>query len=323
MGDGKDNGLGGCRAPERRGPLCFMHVPKSGGMSFHAALEAALPQGALAPRRMDISTFCGFREFDLLQPAARSLIAVDDEEIGSLRRCRVVSGHFSLTALLRITAAPAIGTVLREPRARVISLYTYWRTPKLFDQLLPYRVQDFALRPFASFLAEPQAAPAVDNQVCRMLLYGDRRIPCDDFIAPSDIDAIASDAIVRLDSLGFVGALELGSDTWDGLGRLFGLKLKPRSLNVTGETYRPLAAPPGERLLTADALDLLEQRNAADRIVFDHALARAGIRGRKRLRLAESSFADQLVRLRDMLGHSTATPAGRPSHRRPPDRSSA
>jgi hypothetical protein len=65
-------------------------------------------------------------------------------------------------------------------------------------------------------------------------------------------------------------------------------------------------ASPGETLFTADALDLIEQRTAADQIVYDHALALAGVQDRERLRLAEVAFADQLDRLGDLLGDSTA-----------------
>jgi hypothetical protein len=139
-----------------------------------------------------------------------------------------------------------------------------------------------------------------------MLLQGDTRIPCDDFIVEADIEAIASDAIARLDTMGFVGVLELGNHAWHGLGRHFGLRLEPKSVNVTGETHSPVAASPGEKLFTTDALDLLEQRSAADRIVYDHALARAGIRGREGLRLAGSAFAAQLIQLGDLLGASAA-----------------
>ena len=280
-------------------PRCFMHVPKSAGMSFHAALEAALPPDSLAPRRMDASIFCDFREFELLQSSTRELVAVDDEEVQSMRRYRAVSGHFALNTLLQITIASAIGTILREPRARVLSLYVYWRTPNIFDTMLPYRAQQFALMPLDRFMAEPRVAPAIDNQVCRMLLHGDPRIPCDDFISEADVDAIALDAIAQLDALGFVGVLELGDVAWQGLARLFNVRLDQRKLNVTEELEDPMTPPPEEKLLTADALALVEQRNAADRIVYDHALALAGVQVDERMRLAQSVFASHLVRLRN------------------------
>jgi hypothetical protein len=255
---------------------------------------------------MDTSPFCAFRDFELLPPPWRALIVAEDADLQSMRSYRAVSGHFSLTTLLQITQASAIGTILREPRARTLSVYMYWRTPNIFDAMRPYSPQEYALGSLERFLAEPRVAPAVDNQVCRTLLDGDARIPDEGFIAETDIEAVASDAIGRLETLGFIGVLELGDSAWQGLARLFGATLKPRRLNVAGEQGSPVAAAPGETLVTVAALDLIEQRNAADRAVYDHALALAGVRGGERLRLADSAFARQLVLLGDHLGSSAA-----------------
>lgn len=287
-------------------PRCFMHIPKSAGTSIHGALEIALPAGSLAPQRMDTSPFCAFRDFELLPPPWRALIAVEDADLRSMRSYRAVSGHFSLTTLLQIAPSSAIGTILREPRTRTLSLYMYWRTPRIFDEMQPYSTQEYALGSLERFLAEPRVASAVDNQVCRTLLNGDTRIPDEGFIAEADVEDVASDAIRRLETLGFVGVLELGDSAWRGLARLFHVSLEPRRLRVTGESANPVPAAPGEKLLTANALDLVERRNAADRIVYDHALTLAGIRGDERLRLVESTFANQLVRLGDLLGSSAA-----------------
>jgi hypothetical protein len=294
---------GGC-------PRCFLHLPKSGGMSIHAALEAALAPGSLAPQRFDTSVFCDFNDFELLRPEARSQIAASPGEIQSLRRYRAVSGHFSLPTLLQIAPASSIATVLREPRTRLLSLYLYWRTPDIGEPLAPYRANEHARRPLSEFLSEPRLAAAVDNQVCRMLLYGDPRLPELGFAAPSEIDAIASDAIDRLDRLGFTGVLELNESVWRGVGQLFGVKLVPIEVNVTGEPVRPTAAPlAGQKLLTADALDLIEQRSASDLIVYDHVLARAGLDSCERRRLADCAFAGQLVKMGDLVGRSAAEAA--------------
>lgn len=268
-------------------------------MSFHAALEVALAPGSLCPRRMDSSTFCDFHDFDLLQPSTRALVAVNNDEIESMRRFPAVSGHFSLTSLLQIAQASAIGTILREPRARVLSLYTYWRIPKIFDHVLPYSVEKYALRPLVAFLSEPLLSPAIDNQVCRMLLHGDPRIPCDSFIAETDIDALAADAIEQLDTLGFVGVLELGSSAWQGLARLFGVELESRKVNVTSALACRDGAVPKENLLLEEAQGLVERRNAADRIVYDYALKAAGVVCGERPRLADAAFQAQVSRTQD------------------------
>ena len=216
-------------SPDRHGasPRCFMHVPKSGGSSIHAALEAALSPGSLAPQRFDTSLFCDFGDFHLMRPETRSRIVTSPEEVRSLGQYRAVSGHFSLPTLLQVADAPSIATVLREPRARLLSLYMFWRTPAVGELMLPYDADAHAQRPLWEFLSEPLLAPSIDNQVCRLLLHGDPRLPVSDFAAVADIESIAADAIERLDTLGFVGILDSGRDLWRGLARLFGVELTP------------------------------------------------------------------------------------------------
>jgi len=287
-------------------PKCFLHIPKSAGSSVHSALQAALPPGSLAPQRTDLSIFCNFEDFELMRPEARSQIAVCPSEVQSLGRYRAVSGHFSLATLLQIADASSICTVLREPRARLLSLYMYWRTPGTTEFWAPYHTAGYARQPLWKFLSEPVLAPAIDNQVCRMLLYGDPRLPESSFAAQSDVESIAADAIERLDTLGFVGVLELGSNVWRGLARLFDVKLEPTKLNVTEELGSPVAAEPVEEMLTAEALDLIEQRSAADLLVYDHALSRAGVETCEHRRLGDGAFAHQLVKLGDLVGNSAA-----------------
>jgi hypothetical protein len=262
-------------------------------MSVHAALEAALLPGSLAPRRFDRSVFVDFHDFDLLPDEARKMIAVDRSETLDLRRFRVVSGHFSLPTLLQVADASSISTVLREPRARLLSLYAYWRVPGIHDVWTPYRAAAHAQQPLDKFLCEPAVSSAIDNQICRMLLYGDERLPERSFAAESDIASIAADAIARLDALGFVGVVELGN-MWQGLARLFDVELIPSRLNVTEELEGPAAAEPKERV-TRETLDLIEQRNAADLLVYDHVLARAGLNASERQQLGDETFVHRLA----------------------------
>ena len=281
-----------------------MHVPKSAGLSILAALKAALPPESVAPQGFDTSLFCDFNDFDLLQPQIRSMLAVDSHEIQALGRYSVVAGHFSLTNLLEITDAGSICTVLREPRTRLLSFYMYWRIPDIGEKWTPYRAELHALRPLSEFLAEPYLAPVIDNQLCRLLLRGDPRLPPNGFVSESDVAAVAADAIGRLGTLGFVGVLELGDDTWRGVAEMFGVTLRPVMVNVTGEVP-PLTVGADEVVVDADALDLIEQRCSADMIVYDHALANAGLDECARARMRDRAFAKELVKLGDLIGYST------------------
>jgi hypothetical protein len=241
-----------------------------------------------------------------MHPDARSQVAVDAHEVQSLRHYRAVSGHFSLGTLQKIADTSSICTVLREPRARLLSLYMYWRTPGTTEFWAPYCAADHARRPLGEFLSEQIIAPVTDNQVCRMLLYGDPRLPESGFVAPSDVEAVASDAIEQLDALGFVGILELGENLWDGLTRLFDVELSPTKLNVTEDLGSPIALEPGEELLTTEVLDLIGQRSAADQLVYEHALTCAGLDARERRRLSDGAFVQQLVKLGDLVGNAAA-----------------
>ncbi len=285
-----------------------MHVPKTGGLSIHEALERALPPAWLSPKRWDSSFFAaGFEAFDQLTGDARQRV-VADGDLDCLAEARVISGHFCLENLERVAPAGAVATVLREPRARLLSLYTYWRlTPGLREWFHPYVVMsDLARRPLDDFLAEPQIAGATDNQVCRMLLHGDPRLPSGAFIADDDMAAIARDAVDRLATLGFVGVLEQGEALWDGLSRFFGFPLQAgHSANVTSATGTLSAAVPGQMKITPRTLRLLELRTAADAIVYDWA-AHPSVERPNRRWLREAAFATQLVRFGDLIGHTAA-----------------
>ncbi len=136
-----------------------------------------------------------------------------------------------------------------------------------------------------------------------MLLYGDPRLPQSGFAAETDIEGLAEDAADRLDELGFVGVLELGDSAWGGIAQLFGVKLDSIKTNVTGEAMRPTTVRPGEKLITANALDLIERRNAADMLVYRKTLIRAGLDARERERVGSGAYARQLVKLGDLIGH--------------------
>jgi hypothetical protein len=192
-----------------------MHVPKSAGTSMHVALEAALPHGSVAPRRMDPAVFCGFDAFDRLGQEARLVVAADDDEVDELGSYGAVSGHFALSTLTRLAPPSRIGTVLREPRARLISHYLYLRvTPGIRELWHPYDTFSPSNRPLDEFLTNPAVATATDNKTSRMLLHGDPRVRDGEFITEAELPSVAEAAWDRLQQLGFVGLLEFAAETW-------------------------------------------------------------------------------------------------------------
>ena len=296
-----------------------MHVHKAAGTSMRRTLEAALPPGSLAPRRIEAASLCGFDDFDGLSAEARAVVAKDDAELRELADYPVICGHMTLPTLERFAPPARIATVLREPRARVISYYLHLRTSVALRTIWAhYGVHRFAEGTLAQFLSDPRVARMSDNRICRAVLHGDPRIREGEFIAEQHLHSLGEEAAARLDELGFVGIVEEPDEAWRGVGRLFGVELKQVQANVTGAGAVAAGALPAPPLGGPETLELLEQRSAADAIAYRRVVARDyGAAGAARL--ADAAFADGLVRY----GSFTApVPAGLGSERRvaPPRR---
>ena len=272
-------------------------------MSVREALVAALPTASMSLKRWDTSLASPVTEVDLLPHEFREYTLVEESELEDLSRSELVIGHFCLPTLLRVAPPESIAMLLREPRTRLISVYAFLRlTPGGDEASRLARVHTG--RPLDEFLAEPLQAPALDNAVCRMLLYGDPRIPDADFIPAEHIDSLACEAIKRLDRLGFVGVLERGQATWRGLSRFFGVTLEPTRANVSKATT-PEFMPVHEPILDR-TLDLLHARTAADTLVYRQVLM-AETTEVEAKRFSDATFAAQLVRLGDVAGKSAAS----------------
>ncbi len=284
-----------------------MHVPKCGGTSIHKALERALPAGSLsAKRRGTFDMRPDFTGWGGLEDDIRAEIALTDDDISEMRAAQVVIGHFTLDSLLGVTQAHSIATVLREPRARLLSHFAFLRvhTP---DQRRPrpFMVFEAADGTLDDFLGEPVFAASTDNVVCRMLLHDAGVIPETGFIAPSEIAGIAAAALARLDELGSVSVLEIPDEMWDELSRFFGVALEPQREQVTGVAVSLQRAVAPIRL-DRRTFELLELRVAADAIVYERTLARRGMSGPEIRLLSDAAFGDQLIRLGDVSGRSAA-----------------
>ena len=290
---------------EVRPPACFMHVPKTAGISLRTALAAALPPDSLAPQVHEAGSLGGFEDFDLLGPQARRAVAATPAEIDGLGRYPAIFGHFSLSTLLRHAPLERIATVLREPRARIVSHYLFLR---FYASLRTYYggagLHECAEVPFRQFLLDPSAAYAIDNVVCRMLLRGDPRIPPADFIDEADLEALAEEAWRLLSRFGFVGFIEEPEAVWRGVGDHFGVALAPVRENVTGEWEIAAGAEPVPPIGGAETLELLERRCAADAILYRRVVAAA--RGDSAVRRIEGVAFD--AALKALRGFSGAAP---------------
>jgi hypothetical protein len=280
----------------------FLHIPKSAGTSITTALEACLPEGSVSPKRQDTELLCGFTALDRIAPAAREILVTCPEEIVALAEYPVVSGHFSLATLAQVSAPERIATVLRDPRARLLSHYSYWRySSGLREMWRGYPPMLEALRPLEDFLAEPHIAQATDNLVCRLLLPGDPRIPPQDFIPEHDVQAVAADAIAVLATFGYVGVVEQPGAMWSGLSAFFGVKLERRHDNTTASESSASDIPAMTLRMHPATLELIKARSAADLVVYAHILAEL-TSASEATEISRAAFAAQLLTLGDTAG---------------------
>lgn len=291
---------------------CLLHVPKSAGVSMHRALLAALPGGSVAPQRADLSglrIFSNLTDFDRLSPSMREGLALNAADIEALRDYRAVCGHFMLRSLLRVAPLSRICTVLREPRARLLSLYLYFRLDAPVRALWsPYDspIVSAAMQSLETFLSDARLARATDNQMCRMLLDDDERIRADEFIAPADAGNLAAAALDRLDRFGFVGVMESPVAAWTGVSRMFRVRLQPVSVNVTGARELDPDGFPVPHPDPDKALQLLDERSAADRIVYETFLLRQCGSSSEARHRAGATFVTQIERFGRVSGEQVS-----------------
>lgn len=257
-----------------RDRLAFLHLPKSAGTSYRAAIAAHFDPADRATWTFDHWSFGMHPAIpDVRQPILLDHHA-DDIDLGAFR---YLEGHFALDTILAGFDPADVVCILREPRARFLSHYTFWRSwgDELRDQWLPYDVPREARRPLAEYCRSPVAAHQADNLVVRLLAGPHPKIPLDGPIGTDDGPALAERAVERLDSLGFVDVLERGDAVLESLEAWFGSPLSRERLNETDL----LGGPPVEvdELQDPTVLALIEDRTRLDQIVWRHAAARSGL----------------------------------------------
>lgn len=244
--------------------LVLLHVPRTGGTSLHEAFAARFAPEEHCPERLN--------RLETL-PAAQ------------VARYRFFSGHHRFEHLALMPAPRLAVTVLREPRARLVSLYRHWRRhwAELAAGNQGLRLaQALSLRDFLRS-DHIEVAEAFDNAMARQLA-GDCRARAPGLYTPwawEDRRPVAEEAIVEaacrnvasLDAVGFAGALDAMHGFvatrmgWSVQGPL------PR-LNAQDQAAWGLHALPREEV-PPDAMEEVERLTRLDRRVWEHALAQA------------------------------------------------
>lgn len=244
--------------------LVLLHVPRTGGTSLHHAFSARFAPEEICPERLN---------------------RLDTLPVAEVARHRLFSGHYRFEHLALMPAPRLAVTVLREPRARLVSLYRHWRRhwAELADAKQALRLaQTLSLRDFLRS-DHIEVAEAFDNAMARQLAGDCRARAPGQYTrwAWEDRTPVAEEAIVEaacrnlssFDAVGFAGALDalhgfvatrMG---WSVQGPL------PR-LNAQDQAAWGLHALPHEEV-PPEAMEELDRLTRLDRRVWEHALAQA------------------------------------------------
>jgi hypothetical protein len=258
-------------------PLCFMHIPKASGTSFTACLCAAIAPGRTVSG-FDPVLFGDFSDFDAFSAEERQRIFLTPADVPAA--ADFVAGHFAYATLRAAYPGAQLVTVLREPFARVLSLWMFWRrTP---DSALAgvagwgdYVRQ--ARRPLKAFLGERRVAAQTDNMTLRMLLWPHPHIPQADFIDPAHDARLLRAARQRLENFDFAAIME-APDFLAELQAYLGRKVCYGRLNETGAMPAALQTPFAAEL-DAETVHLLDARSRLDLALWEEVAGpRASIR---------------------------------------------
>lgn len=273
--------------------IAYLHVPKTAGNSVGGSMrDAAGPEVRWCPFVHDPVLFGGFDRFDDLPDENRERVYRGRPD--ELAAWDVVTGHFALPTLLGGFAPGDVMTLMREPRSRILSHYTFWRG-WTEDRHAAWGVYDrsrtAAERDWEGFLTEPLLASQVDNLVLRLVLGRRARIPADGFIDPADLPGLVADAVAAVDTVGFADVIERGADCWRALGEWLGVRLDVGRRNESS----PADDTDWSTAFTPGAAAALAARSAGDRALWAHVAGRAGVADPDAL--AESTWQRHLVRL--------------------------
>lgn len=246
--------------------LAFLHIPKTAGTSVHDVLASRFKPEEICPER--------FRE-------------LDSKPLAYLERYRFFSGHFTGSALPRISGKTFAFSILRNPHDRIVSLYYFWRrhSDKVIEaEDLPGARLARSVSGLKEFLSLDAPIPRnyIKNEMTRVLagnIYTDRgdryyelkngkRLPVEKF----EVLRRAMATLARLDHVMFVDSLD---HDFEVLCRLIGLVPAPElPRRNTRQEVRPGLEAAEEEELAPEHTKLLNNLTDLDRLLYSAAAIR-------------------------------------------------
>ena len=271
--------------------LAYLHLPKAAGTSIRAALSSYYDADDTVPWSFDRHMFGDFDRLDIVD---RPVFLGDPTEF---RRYRYMEGHWSLPTILAGFDPEDVACILREPRSRYLSQYTFWRSwgddqHAVWD---PFDASLYSRRTLGEYASSAEIACISDNLATRLILGPHSLIPTDGPIRPEHIDTVARHACTQLDRIGFVDVIERGEGTYVALEEWFGSPLSRERLNET-------QLDRGERVDLADLMDrttqaLVNDRSAADLQVWHHVFATRGAEAASGRSIADAGYGASLAKI--------------------------
>jgi hypothetical protein len=240
--------------------LAFLHIPKTSGV----AITEGLKNSALFATQhwgFDRAILGGFDQFHTFAPEFRAIL-----EATPASDVALVAGHYSFDTLKRAHPSAQFVTFLREPVARLISHWTYWRGMGEDDLawLGDFKSRQMLARePLCRIVSDPRVACQFDNVATRMVLWPDVLIPGDGFIAPADDEELVTKALNVLSRFDYVDVVE-SPNMRDDFARWLGFHFDHGRFNETG-VMSPERGTSLADELTADVCALIEARSRLDR----------------------------------------------------------
>lgn len=250
-------------------PLALMHVPKTAGTSLIENLISACAP-AHPVRGFDRVLFGAFDDFASIGEETARAIFPRIEDLppdGDL-----ITGHFAFSTLTARYPDAQLLTILREPVARLLSHWTFWRATNV-AMAGEWGAWAHCLRSaegsLHDFVQDPRVACQTDNIVTRMLLWPHPLIPDGDFIAPSNDRQVLREALRRLACFSFVGVIE-NAHLAEALSAWLARPLELPVVNATDRVDPALAANLDEELSNETYAAILS-RSRLDRTLWRHA----------------------------------------------------
>lgn len=237
--------------------LVFLHIPKCGGTSLSEVLKTNFKPKEVCPHISD---------------------ALSRQPQKQLTTWRFFSGHYSKSSVDCVPGPKNIVTVLREPNARVLSLYYFWRAHKenyVEENNLPgprlARQMDLL-----SFLQseDPSITRSIRNTMTRTLIANLLVTNAGGFVA-RDAGFSIDTAMANLARFNFVAFTDTMDEDLAQMTRMFGFEpvdKAPRSNTFESFSMRDAMEPVERETITPAIEKALNRATRLDRELYERAM---------------------------------------------------